>query len=640
MKCSPTWDIDNQIVNDYFCGMFIKPFPKYNTSTKERYTIYRLCESYRLNGQIRHRTIVGLGKLDELATDDQKKMLGKRIEEILKYGTGLLLTELADEQVEKLAMHYYKEIMLKRRYDVKENGAEWETVNMASMKNSDAREIGAEWLCKQAFDQLGLDDFLKQQKWPEEKRSLVATHIISRAVYPASELKTVSFIKENSAISEITGVEKSKITKAQLYKTSHNLYSIKDKLEQHLSRRTNDLFDLEDKIILYDLTNTYFEGRMTNSKLAKFGRSKEKRKDAKLIVLAAVINREGFLKHTNIFEGNMADCKTLETIIDSLATQTSSVQRKPTIVMDAGISTDDNLKMLKAKGYGYVCVTRSNLKEYYADATREPVQITDKKKQPIELMRVKVENDDDHYLWVKSQTKALKENSMNGLLSQRFEEGIQGINEGINKKGGTKKLGKVFERLRRLKQKFPSVHKYYEILVRDDGNGTATAISCMHKIGEDPDKKAGIYFLRTTLDETRESTLWSIYNIIREIESTFRILKSDLDLRPIYHKTDEASMAHLNLGLLAYWLVSTIRFQLKQKGFAHDWSEIVRIMNTQKCVSTSVENIEDKVITIRQCTEPTKNVKQIYDLLNYKSAPFYRKKSVVPPAEIFKIDST
>lgn len=99
-------------------------------------------------------------------------------------------------------------------------------------------------------------------------------------------------------------------------------------------------------------------------------------------------------------------------------------------------------------------------------------------------------------------------------------------------------------------------------------------------------------------------------------------------------------MAHLNLGLLAYWLVSTIRFQLKQKGFTHDWSEIIRIMNTQKCVSTSVENIEDKVITIRQCTEPTKNVKQIYDLLNFKPVPFYRKKSVVPPTEILKNDST
>jgi len=620
--------------------MFIKPFSKYNSTTKERYTIYRLCESYRLNGQIRHRNIIGLGKLDELATDDQKKLLGKRIWEMIKHGPGLLLQESGAPALEKLAYHYYEQIKRKQRYDVKGNGAEWETVNLVSMKNSDAREIGAEWLCKQAFDQLGIDDFLQGEKWPEEKISLAATHIISRAVYPASELKTVSFIKENSAISEITGLEKNKLTKDQLYKISHNLYTIKDKLEQHLSRRTNDLFELEDKIILYDLTNTYFEGRMKNSKLAKFGRSKEKRKDAKLVVLAAVINQEGFLKHTNIFEGNMADSKTLETIINSLGKQTSFAQHKPTVVMDAGISTNDNLKMLKEKGYNYVCVTRSNLKEYHADTTSNPVQIKDKRKQPIELMKVRVDNDDHHYLWVKSQTKALKENSMNGLLSQRFEEGIQSINEGINKKGGTKKPSKVFERLGRLKQKYPSVHKYYEIVVQDDGNGTATAIRCEHKKGEDPDKKAGIYFLRTTLDETQESTLWSIYNIIREIESTFRVLKTDLDLRPIYHKTDKASMAHLNLGLLAYWLVSTIRFQLKQKGLAHGWSEIVRIMNTQKCVSTSVENIEHKVITIRQCTEPTKNVKQIYQMLNYKSVPFYRKKSVVPPMDFFKNDSS
>ena len=104
---------------------------------------------------------------------------------------------------------------------------------------------------------------------------------------------------------------------------------------------------------------------------------------------------------------------------------------------------------------------------------------------------------------------------------------------------------------------------------------------------ENPDKNAGIYFLRTTLDETHESTLWSIYNIIREIESTFRVLKTDLDLRPKYHKTDDASMAHLYLGLLAYWLVSTIRFQLKQKGFTQSWSEVVRIINTKKRVSTS-----------------------------------------------------
>jgi len=590
---------------------------------------------------VRHRIIIGLGKLDELPCEEQKKLLGKRVEELLTGQTNRLPLFPVNEKVEKLAYYYYSEVKKKHRYDLGETGKDLQTVDLSTMKNKDAREIGAEWLCKQVFDQLDITGFLRQKKWPEENISLAATHIISRAVYPASEFKTVSFIKENSAICEITGYEKDKITKDKLYKISHKLYSVKDELENYLSKRTNELFDLEDKIILYDLTNTYFEGRMKNSKLAKFGRSKEKRKDARLIVLAVVINREGFLKYSNIFEGNMTDSKTLETIVNALSNQTSFTSRKPIVVIDAGIATDKNLKLLKKKYYDYMCVSRSTLKEYYADTDSTPVEIKDKRKQPIELMKVKTDKEDGYnYLWVKSKAKALKENSMNGLLSQRFEEGIQSISEGINKKGGTKKLDKVYERIGRLKQKYPSVHKYYDITVSDNGKGTATGISCKHKKGEDHDKKAGIYFLRTTLDGNDEKTFWAIYNIIREIEYTFRVLKTDLDLRPIYHKTDDASMAHLHLGILAYWLVTTIRYQLKQKGYKHEWREIVRIMNIQKCVTTTVENTKEETISVRQCTEPTQQVKQIYNMMNYKYVPFHRKKSVVLPAEIYKNDTS
>jgi len=132
-----------------------------------------------------------------------------------------------------------------------------------------------------------------------------------------------------------------------------------------------------------------------------------------------------------------------------------------------------------------------------------------------------------------------------------------------------------------------------------------------------------------------EKTFWSIYNVIREIEYTFRVLKTDLDLRPVYHKTDEASMAHLHLGILAYWLVVTIRHQLKQKGYHRDWKEIVRTMNTQKCVTTIVDSITGERISVRQCTEPIQNAKVIYGLMNYKPVPFYRKKSVVLPVENF-----
>ena len=620
--------------------MFIKPFPKYNKTTKQRYTIYRLCESYRIDGYNRQRTIIGFGKLDELPEETQKKQLAARVEEMLRHGPNRLELRDIDEKVENLARYYYNEIVKKRRYDTKHEGPEWETVDMKSLKNSDAREVGAEWLCKQAFDQLGIGRLLGQCGWSDPEVSLAATHIISRAVYPASELKTVSYIKENSAICDLTGYEREKISKDRLYAISHKLYSIKDQLERHLSTQTNELFDLEDKIILYDLTNTYFEGRMVGSKLARFGRSKEMRKDARLVVLALVVNREGFLKYSNIFRGNMSDSESLSLIIDALVRQTSFLEHSPIIVIDAGIATDDNIKMLKAKGYNYLCVSRSNLKAYYADTSARPVTIKDKRKQPIELLKVRCSKNDDQYLWVKSHTKALKENSMNGLLSQRFEEGVQSIDAGTKKKGGTKKLDKAHERIGRLKQKYPSVHRYYDITVTDDGNGTATGVSCAHKKGDDPDKREGIYFIRTSLKGTNERTLWLIYNTIREIESAFRVLKTDLDLRPIYHKTDDASMAHLHLGLLAYWLVTTIRHQLKQKGFNSDWREIRRIMGTQKCVTTSLRNMDGQVISIRKCTEPTAKSKQMYDLLGYKYAPFYRKKSVVLPAEILKIDSS
>ena len=138
-----------------------------------------------------------------------------------------------------------------------------------------------------------LTELLISTGFTDEEAHLAATQVISRAVYPASELKTTSWIKENSAVCELTGYDIDKLTKDKLYESALHLYKVKDKLEKHLSNRTNELFDLEDKIILYDLTNTYFEGQKRNSKLAKFGRSKEKRSDAKLVVLALVVTPKG-----------------------------------------------------------------------------------------------------------------------------------------------------------------------------------------------------------------------------------------------------------------------------------------------------------------------------------------------------------
>ena len=144
------------------------------------------------------------------------------------------------------------------------------------------------------------------------------------------------------------------------------------------------------------------------------------------------------------------------------------------------------------------------------------------------------------------------------------------------------------------------------------------------------------FILLENLKTENEQTLWKIYNTIREIESTFRCLKTDLELRPIYHKNDNATLAHLHLGILAYWLVNTIRHQLKIKKMNYSWQEILRITNTQKIITTSGQNTFNELIVIRKCSYPNDNVKQIYTLLNYKNYPYIKRKFVVPKNELKK----
>lgn len=612
--------------------MFIKRISKTNKTTGEYTYAYRLVESFRTDHTVRHQTILHLGSLAELPDVEQKRNLAVRINELVgQSDTGAQALFCApDKTVETLAQRFYLQIKEKQRLDLT-SSANFQRIDTDSVKSKDIREVGAEWLCLQALEQLDISSFLEQQDWVQTQIKLALTHIISRAVYPASELRTSQWIRQNSSVCELSGYPLERITKDKLYEVSHELYAVKDALEKHLSKRTNELFDLEDKIIIYDLTNTYFEGSMRSSKLARFGRSKEKRSDARLIVLAVVVNTEGFLKYSQIFEGNMADSKTLGKIIGELSERTSATARKPIVVLDAGIASSENLALLRKNKFDYMCVSRSGMNKYSVDATCKPIRIMDQKKQPITLQRVKVEDSSDTWLRIHSPAKAAKETGMNSRFSQRFEQGLAQIQESLGKKSGVKKQDKVWERIGRLKAKYPSMGRHYQIDIAVDDRATVTQLTWKQKPVKDTD---GYYLLRTTLCEKDEQVQWTIYNTIREIEATFRVLKTDLDLRPVFHKTDQAALAHLHLGLLAYWVVNTVRYQLKQKGINNEWRDIVRIMNTQKIVTTTMENDSRKQIIIRQCSEPTVPVEKIYAALNYKYKPFARKKSVVPPPEM------
>ena len=637
--------------------MYFKVSMRTNPETKIYSGYYRLVESYRTNeDRVYHRTILNAGYLDELDTD-QLNLIQKILTAKVKHHDQPLfeLPYTDDTTVLHYVEKFYNRMVAEKRIDVgiekqekklSKSGKDIQSIDINSIRNKDVREIGAEWMSYQAMNQLQISVFLERQGWGADDIKLAQSHIISRAVYPASELETSRWMKENSSVCEVTGYDIEKITKDRLYTISRKLYSEKEALEQHLSLRTNELFDIEDKIMLYDLTNTYFEGRKEGSTLAQYGRSKEKRSDAKLVVLALVVNPEGFIKYSSILEGNMADPKTLEGMITKLRIKTSSSAQKALVVIDAGIATDSNLVMIKEKGYDYMCVSRSSLKNYIVEAGATTLTVTDNKKQKIELCRVKSDRNTDYYLKVESHSKELKERSMNEQFRSRFEAGLQIIADSLTKKGGVKQEDKVHERMGRLKQKYPSIHRYFdiEVEVKEVGEpkrkkkGTPatqpkgriiTAIKWAIKEGVDINARSGVYFLRTSLTADSEAVLWQFYNTIREIEATFRVLKTDLDLRPIYHQKDENTMAHLHLGLLAYWLVNSIRYQLKKEGMHSGWREIVRTMNTQKAVTTLAQNVHDEVIMIRRCSEPNPNVRKVHDALIYKYAPFVKRKSVV-----------
>ena len=616
--------------------MYFKFSLRYNQFKQQSDAYYRLVESYRnAEGRVCHRTILNIGFIEDDYSAEQLNQTARIL--TARYEYRQTLFEPTDRAVIELAETLWERIIKDNRLDLTMHSPTSRQIDADSLSHSNVREIGSEWICHQSLEELGICKVLAEAGFTEEQIQLAATQIVSRAVYPASELKTASWIKENSAIGELTGYNLEKITKDKLYESALRLYSVKDQLEQHLSNKTNELFDISDKIVLYDLTNTYFEGQYKGSELAKFGRSKEKRNDAKLVVLALVVNIYGFIKYSSIHEGNMADCKNLSLMIDKLSCYTNA--QNPVVVLDAGIATEENLEMIRAKGYHYLCVSRAKLKDYQAVSGRLTVLVETKSKRNVRLKAVSNHTHTDYYLEVASEDKYETANSMRMQFEQRFEMELQKIAQSLDRKGGTKKAAKVHERIGRARERYPSVQYYYDIEVTvSEDNYIATSVSWSKNEQQYAKKEAsmGLYFLRTSLLMEDEVMIWNIYNTIREIESSFRLLKSDLDLRPVYHKSDAGTMAHLHLGLLAYWIVNTVRCKLKAHGINSHWKEIVRIGNTQKIITTKGKNKAGVVIGVRKCSEPSEQLKNIQSILLLKPKPFTKRKSVVHKLELKK----
>ncbi len=635
-------DLQFPLFNPNFADMYIKKEHR-KDSKGQSYPYYRLWESYRDElGLTQKRPVLGLGRMEDFDICEQADFL--LLLEKKLHGSQNIFPGMYSPKVTAKADEICAQLIALRKVDAiggakAENGlSEYQKkqeqrfiVTASSILHTDVREIGAEHLCLETARRLKIDKSLKHLGFTDSQISLALTQIVSRAVHPASELATVEWIKKSSDISRLTGIDADTLTKDHLYASAHRLYRIKDELKDHLSRWTKELFGYEDSIILYDLSNTYFEGKMDGSEVCQYGRSKEKRNDCKQIVLALVVNQLGFPKHYQLFEGNMSDSKSFPLIIDTLDSHIKDLGVAPTIVMDAGIATKENLQLLRERRYKFLCVSRSSSKVYQPKENSKKIKLEDKLGQSIELQPVSVDGniEADEYFRVRSEAKAAKENAMNGQFCTRFEAMLEGIRASLSKKHGTKKASKVNERIGRAKAKYPSISYHYEITLTEDvEKKNITHIEWKMKDGYKAKDTAGVYFLQTNLDGKDGQTIWTIYNILKEVESSFRCMKTDLDLRPVYHKTDDACLAHLHLGILAYWVVISIRHQLKGKGIHRNWKQIVEVMNTHKSVTTTMTNLQNETVNLQKCSEPSLEVEEIYKAACVEIRPYKLIKSV------------
>lgn len=611
---------------------------RFNPATGEKALYYRLKESYRdVAGHVHSLILLNIGFDPSLTALQVRRIAFALTERFKNRGANSLfgkhlegLTELEQAKADEWWQRMKEEGGIDR-FDKKEQKARKESeryIDLATAEHTDARNVGAEWLCKQTIDKLGLEEFLRDQGWSNHSIHTALSALIIRTVYAVSERSSYYYLRDNSAAAELyTGSQDWTPGINALYKVTDKLYELKEKIECHLCNVTDNLFNIDNKLMLFDLTNFYFEGSKRESKKAQFGRSKEKRSDCKLLVLALCINKEGFIRYSSILEGNTADPKSLPDMIDTLADKNPVQKEKSLIVMDAGIATGENLNLIKAKGYNYLCVSRTKLKDYTLSEDHKSVMVKDARKQTITLNKVHTEGE-DYYLEITSPSKAMTESSMNKLWRERFETELKKINDGIAKKGGTKLYEKVVERTGRAIQKYPSIARYYAIdyIRNEEKPKEMLRVDWKLKDLSAIESGHGVYFLRTNVETLDERTTWDYYNLIREIECTNRQLKTDLNLRPIYHQTDDRSDAHLFFGLLAYWVVNTIRCQLKREGESCYWTEIVRRMSTQKLVTTEGRNPLGDIVQMRQCSNPSKQATAIYDKLKLKYAPFRKIK--------------
>ena len=478
------------------------------------------------------------------------------------------------------------------------------------------RSFGGEWLALQLIDKLGLRALLREvipagrEEIAWDVMSLVL--VILRLLEPSSELRIAEHLFERSALDVLLGVAPEKVNEDRLYRALDKLLPHKNALQTHLKNRLGELFDLKYDLLLYDVTSTYFEGQCLANPLAARGYSRDQRFDCKQVCIALVVSRCGMPIGYELFAGNRSDLTTVEEIVTTMEDRYGKSDR--IWVMDRGMSSADNIQFLKEENRRYIIGTpKSMLKKY------ERELLKDDWSKVRDGLEVKCCADpegksDETFILCRSADRAGKERAMHDRFEKRIEEGLTRIVNACNRQ----KLDavRVSHRVGKLLGQNTRAAGAFKTKVEADEKGRATLTWEKVESWRDWSRLSeGCYLLRSNVRNWSDEELWRAYMQLTEAEGAFRIHKSDLSLRPVWHQKQERVEAHVLVCFLAFVLWKTLAQWCKTAGLGDEPRKVLDELAQVAIVDVVLETRCGREIRKRCVTSPTKHQSILLDRL-------------------------
>ena len=591
--------------------MFLKKTTK---RTKDKtYVNHLLVESVATPKGPRHRVVCSLGRLAP-APEEQWLALARRIEAALGGQADLL----PDARVSAMADR------VRARVDQASAPSRGEPSDLVAVHTDhvrveDVREAGAVHVGHQMWKRLRMDAILAQAGLGVRACRLTEAMTLNRLITPLSEHATPDWIRR-TALADILGADFSTLNDEALYRNLDTLHPQRAVIEARLSERERTLFNLDGNIYLYDLTSTYFEGDCPFNPQAKRGYSRDQRGDCKQVVVGLVLDREGFPKAHEVFDGNRVDRTTLDEMLTSLEKRTGKTGGA-TVVVDRGMAFADNLKQITDRGYHYMVASRQTARDTHLEDFEDeagwdeiirhvsPRNLHQKKSRVFVKRRVVGET---VHLLCKSEGREKKDRAIREKHETRFLSDLQKLQQRV-RTGRLRAPSKVHEAMGRLRERHSRVARYYVITY------DSKAQSVTWQENADKKEKAqtldGSYLLMTDRHDLTHEDIWRTYLLLTRVEAAFRSMKSPLMERPIFHQIQRRVQTHIFLCVLAYHLLVAIEKMFLDAGVHTSWWTLRQQLSTHQVVTVVLPASNGKTLRIRKGSTAEDVHREIYGTL-------------------------